>query len=116
MFGNLKENFAELQQDTKDLIQNNIEYYKLWTFKVIASSATSLLKIFLLAITLVMVLVFFSIAGALALGYYVGNYALGFLIVGGIYALLSLVIYYFRYIIEKPIITKLSDIFYNDED
>ena len=65
---------------------------------------------------LIIVFVFFSIAAAIAIGQALGNMAYGFLIVGGFYLLLSLIAYLLKEKIEKPIIEKFSEIFYNDED
>jgi|SRR5690554_1728193 len=116
MFGKLKENIREVHDQTQELINSNLAYYKLWVFNVITKSSSALLKILLIGVLLVMVFVFFSVAAAIAIGYALDNFALGFLIVGGFYLLLSLLIYALRNKIEKPIIEKLSEIFYNDED
>lgn len=116
MFGKIKESIQDVQEQTKELIDSNLAYYKLWVFKVIVKSSSSLFKILLAGVLLVMVFVFFSIAAAIAIGYALDNLALGFLIMGGFYLLLSLLIYVFRDKIEKPIIAKMSEIFYNDED
>jgi|SRR5690606_36825069 len=116
MFSKLKENIREMQDQTHELIDSNLAYYKLWVFRVITKSSSTLFKILLIGVLLVMVFVFFSIAAAIAIGYALENYALGFLIMGAFYLLISFLIYIFRNKIEKPIIEKLSEIFYNDED
>lgn len=116
MFSKLKENLQEVQGQTKELIDSNLAYYKLWVFKVITKSSSTLLKMLLIGVLLVMVLVFFSIAAAITIGYALDNFALGFLIVGGFYLLLSFLVYALRAKVERPIIEKLSEIFYNDED
>lgn len=116
MFSKLKENIREMQDQTHELIDSNLAYYKLWVFRVITKSSSALFKILLIGVLLVMVFVFFSIAVAIAIGYALENYALGFLIMGTFYLLISFLIYIFRNKIEKPIIEKLSEIFYNDED
>lgn len=116
LFGRLRENIDQLKYEAKELIDSNTEYYKLWVFKVITKTSASLLKLLLIGIFLTMVFLFFSVAGAIAIGYALDNQALGFLIVGGIYLVVSLCIYYMRHIIEKPVIKRFSEIFYNDED
>ncbi|MDO4727514.1 MAG: competence protein [Bacteroidota bacterium] len=116
VFGKLRESIDQLKYETKNLIDSNAAYYKLWVFKVITKTSSSLLKLLLIGIFLTMVFLFFSIAGALAVGYALDNMALGFLIVGGVYLIVSLCIYYTRHLIEKPVIKRLSEIFYNDED
>src|SRR5690606_37034313 len=116
MFNKLKESLQEVQGQTKELIDSNIAYYKLWVFKVITKSSSVLLKILLIGVLLVMVLVFFSVAAAITIGYALDNFALGFLLIGSFYLLLSFLVYVLRTKIERPIIEKLSEIFYNDED
>lgn len=116
MFGKLKENIQDIREETKGLIESNIAFYKLWLFKVITQSFSALLKVLLIGMLLIIVFVFFSIAAAIAIGQALGNMAYGFLIVGGFYLLLSLIAYLLKEKIEKPIIEKFSEIFYNDED
>lgn len=116
MFEKLKDNIQETQDIVKKLVDGNMTYYKLWIFKVIVRSASSLLQLLLIGILLVMVLVFISIAAAISIGYAFDNYALGFLIIGGLYLLMTFIVFAIRSKIEKPIIKALSEILYNDED
>lgn len=114
-FEKIKENAQDLQDHTKEYIDNTIAYYKLWSFKVIMKSTTLLLKIFLLSVLLAMVLIFFSIAAALAIGYGLGNFALGFFIVGLFYLIICIIIYFIKdKIVEGPLLEKFSDFFFND--
>lgn len=116
MFGKIKESLSDVQIQTRDFVESNLEYYKLWVFKVITKSTSSLLKVVLIGMLLVMVMVFFSVAGALAIGYALDNFVYGFLIVGGVYLVLSIIAYSLKNRIEEPIIKTFSDIFYNEED
>lgn len=116
MFEKLKDNIQETQDTIKELVDGNMAYYKLWVFKVIVRSVSSLFQLLLIGILLVMVLVFISIAAAISIGYAFDNYALGFLIIGVVYLLMTLVVFAIRSKIEKPIIKTLSEILYNDED
>ena len=62
-----------------------------------------------------LVLVFFSIAAAIAIGYALDNFAYGFLIVGGVYILLSFLIYSIKdKFVEGPILEKFSEFFFNE--
>ncbi len=111
----LKNTTEDLKKETKGFIETNIAYYKLWFFKVATKSTTMLLKILLLTVIFVMVIMFFSIAGALALGYLLDNFVYGFLIVGGIYLILGILIYKIQdKIVEGPILEKFSEIYFND--
>ncbi len=108
-FEKIKENTDELQDRAKEYIDANIAYYKLYGFKIAMKSTTLMLKLFLLGVMLVIVTLFFSIALALAIGYGLENFAYGFLIVGGIYLVLAILVYYVQdKIVEGPILRTFS--------
>ncbi len=112
----IKQNVEDIQENAKAYIESNIAYYKLWGFKVAMKSTTLALKFFLIAICLVVVLLFISVAGALALGTIFGNYPLGFLSVAGIYLILALLLFLVKdKIVEGPILEKFSEIFFNED-
>lgn len=114
-FEELKENTEAIQENAKAFIETNIAYYKLWGFKVAMKSTTLILKFFLIAICLMIVLLFISIAGAMALGQLFGSYPTGFLAVAGIYLVLALLLFLVKdKIVEGPILEKFSEIFFND--
>ncbi|NUY80108.1 phage holin family protein [Flavobacterium sp. MAH-1] len=111
----LKENAEDLKENVKGFIDSNIAYYKLWFFKVAMKSTTMLLKLLLIAIFLTLVLVFLSVAAAIAIGYALDNLAYGFLIVGGFYIILSVIVYNIKdKIVEGPILEKFSEFFFNE--
>lgn len=108
-FEEVKENAEELKNEAKKLIDTSIRYYKLWGFKLLMQSTAMMLKLFLLATMLVIVTVFFSIALALGIGYWLDNFAYGFLLVGLLYLALAIVVYYTQNkIVEKPLLVTFS--------
>ena len=114
-FEELKENTEAIQENAKAYLENSIAYYKLWGFKVAMKSTTLMLKFFLIALCLMIVLLFVSIAGAMALGQLFESYPLGFLAVAGIYLILALLLFLVKdKIVEGPILEKFSEIFFND--
>ncbi|MCK8140486.1 competence protein [Flavobacterium sp. I-SCBP12n] len=114
-FEELKENTEEIQEEIHAYIKTNVSYYKLWGFKVAMKSTTMILKFSLILLCLSMVLLFCSIAGALAIGKSLENYPLGFLIIGGIYLLITSLLFLIKdKIVEGPILEKFSEIFFND--
>jgi cytochrome c biogenesis protein CcdA len=114
-FEELKEHTKDIQKQAKDYIENSVAYYKLWGFKVAMKSTTMILKFVLIAIALMMVLLFCSIAGAYAIGKVLDSYALGFLVVGGIYLVITGLLFLIKdKIVEGPILEKFSEIFFND--
>jgi hypothetical protein len=114
-FEELKEHTEDIQKQAKDYIENSLAYYKLWGFKVAMKSTTMMLKFALIAISLTMVLLFCSLAAAFAIGTALDSYALGFLIVGGIYLVFTVLLFLVKdKIVEGPILEKFSEIFFND--
>jgi len=110
-FEEIKENAEDLKNEAKKLIDANIAYYKLWGFKIAMKSTAMMLKLFLLATMLMIVTLFFSIAAALALGYWFDNFAYGFLAVGFIYLVLAIVVYKVQdKIVEGPLLSQFSRI------
>ncbi|CAN1492515.1 hypothetical protein MCETHM1_00238 [Flavobacteriaceae bacterium] len=114
-FDKLKENSEKIQEQAQVYFETTASYYKLWGFKVAMKSTTMILKFTLILLCIVMVLLFGSIAAALAIGNYYNSYATGFLIVGGFYFVATLCIAMIKdKIIEGPILEKFSEIFFND--
>ncbi|MCZ8196554.1 MAG: competence protein [Flavobacterium sp.] len=114
-FEELKENTDAIQENAKAYIDSSLAYYKLWGFKVAMKSTTLMLKFFLIALCLMIVLLFISIAGAMALGQLFDSYPLGFLAVAGVYLVLALLLFLVKdKIVEGPILEKFSEIFFND--
>lgn len=114
-FEELKENTEAVQENAKAYIESSMAYYKLWGFKVAMKSTTLMLKFFLIALCLMIVLLFVSVAGAFAIGKIIDSYPLGFLIVAGIYLILALLLFLVKdKIVEGPILEKFSEIFFND--
>ncbi len=112
-FGEVKENIDDLKKQAKELLDVNIRYYKLWGFKLLMKSTTMMLKMFLLAIMLLIVTIFFSIALALGIGYWLDNFAYGFLIVGVLYLIVAIFIYKVQdKIVEGPILARFSRLFF----
>ena len=114
-FEELEENTENIQNQTQIYIESNLAYYKLWGFKVAMKSTTMIVKFSLIVLCFLMVLFFCSIAGAFAIGKALDSYPLGFLIIGGIYMVLTLLLFLIKdKIVEGPILEKFSEIFFND--
>ncbi|MNF37618.1 hypothetical protein D3C85_140530 [compost metagenome] len=114
-FQELKEHTENIQDHAQKYIDSNLDYYKLKSFKVAMKSTTMILKFALVLLCFSMVLLFCSVAGAFAIGNFLDSTALGFLIVGGFYLLLTIILFLFQdKIIDRPILEKFSEIFFND--
>jgi hypothetical protein len=114
-FDRIKENTEDIQDQAQAYFESTASYYKLWGFKVAMKSTTMILKFTLILLCFSMVLLFGSIAAALAIGNYFGSYAIGFLVVGGIYLVCTSLLFLVKdKLIEGPILEKFSEIFFND--
>ncbi|MEN2398514.1 competence protein [Flavobacterium sp. MC2016-06] len=114
-FEDLKENTEDIQENAKKYLDSHLAYYKLWGFKVAMKSTTLILKFILIVVCFSMVLLFASVAAAFALSTLFGSYTLGFLAVGGMYLLTTILLFLIKdKIVEGPILEKFSEIFFND--
>ena len=114
-FDEIRENLDQIRKEAGAYVDSSLKYYKLWGFKVAMKSTTMMIKIMLIVLCGLMVLLFVSLAGALALGVFLENMALGFLIVGGVYLAGMLLLFLVKdKIVEGPILRRFSEIFFNE--
>lgn len=113
-FEEVKENFSEAEDSARSYIQSSREFYKLKGFKVLMKAVMVFVKIASVGVMVMMALLFLSISAAFWIGTELDKTSLGFLIVGGFYLLVGLVIYLFRHSLRKPLLKKFSE-FYFDE-
>jgi hypothetical protein len=114
-FEDLKESTEGIREQAQAIIESNVAYYRLRAFKMAMKSTTMVLKLALIAMCVLMVLLFLSVALAFYIGSYMSNYALGFLCVGGLYVLVTIVLVIVRdKIIEGPLLNKFSKLFFNN--
>lgn len=108
----LRDNAEDLRASVEALLENQAAYYKLWSFKVGMRSLTLLIQMTLFTLFGLMALLFLSTAAALALGDALGSATTGFLLIGGLYAVLLTAVYLLREQINRPILRRFSDIFF----
>ena len=114
-FDKIKENTDNIQEQAHAYFEKSASYYKLWGFKVAMKFTTMSLKFALILLCFSMVLLFGSLAVALAIGVYFQSYAIGFMFVGGFYLLTTIILFFVKEkAIERPILEKFSEIFFND--
>lgn len=114
-FNELKDNVDQIHEETKAYFESTVKYYKLWGFKVAMKSTTMILKFVLITICVLMMLLFASLAASFAIGNALGSTAIGFLIIAGVYLCLFIALLFIKpQIIEGSILTRFSEIFFND--
>ncbi len=113
-FEEVKENFSEAEASARSYIESSRQFYKLKGFKVLMKAVMVFVKIASVSIMLILALLFLSISAAFWIGSELDKTSLGFLIVGGFYLLLGVIIYLFRHSLRKPLLKKFSE-FYFDE-
>ena len=112
---NLKEKTENIQDNLKNAVDSSIAYYKLWLFKVLMKSTSMVVKVLLMLMFFMMFVFFASIALALYLGQLMESNVLGFMSVGGIYIVLSFIVYLIKdKIVEGNILEKFSKIYFNE--
>lgn len=107
------EDINEVQEEVRSYIHNSIELTKLHLAEDISKILASMVIKTVLFYIMIFVLMFVSIAGAFALGTYINSNVYGFLIMGGFYLLLAIIIYSLKRILfEAPIIKTIINLFF----
>lgn len=115
-FSNLKYRFQEVSERMENYVESTLEYYKLRLLKILSKVTISLLHLIVYGSLFLFVLLFLSFGAAFWLGTYFEEVYAGFLLIGGFYGFILILMFIFgRRIIERMILTNFSDLFY-DED
>ncbi|MCX7550067.1 phage holin family protein [Xanthomarina sp. F2636L] len=89
------------------------EYIKLKVFQQISVSISYISKALIIGGLLFIALFFLAFASALAIGQWLENLALGYLIVSLLFIILTVIVYYNRKFIDKKIIKRISTKFFD---
>ena len=111
-FDELKEDLIGAEANMRSYIATSDEYLRLKIFKVVMQYITGITKVLLIGIGFVFALLFLSFAACLALSEQFDSYYSGFIIVGGFYAIVGIVIYVFREKLNAPILKKFSNYYF----
>jgi|SRR5690606_37063701 len=114
---NLKENASDFKDNAQKYIDTSLDYYKLKAFKASVEATSVAVRYVIAAFFGAMVLLFFSVAAALAIGKWADEMWVGFASVGAFYIGFTLVLYTLRrQIIGQFVFKKYRQIFYPDAD
>ena len=108
---------ANVSAKAVDLVEEYLkisqEYYKLKLFQLLTFQISFLYKTAIIGGLLFIGFIFLAVSGAIALGTALGNLALGYLLVGVLIFLIAWITYKSRKLIDRKIIRKMSDTFFN---
>ncbi|MGR7811874.1 hypothetical protein [Lacinutrix undariae] len=93
-------------------LEKSQEYYKLKVFQQLTISISLVVKALAIGGFLLVALFFLAFAAALAIGQWLDNAALGYIIVAAIFFIFTIIIYIKRGFINKKIISTLSTKFF----
>lgn len=89
------------------------DYFKLKIFQQVSLSVNIVTLIVLVGGAVFIGIIFFSLAGAIAIGNALGSMYLGYVIVGGIFVLMALIFFLLRKKIENIVISRVSNTFFD---
>ena len=97
----------------QDYIKKSQAYYKLKVFQQLTFTISMLGKALVIGSVLFIGFVFLAFALAMAIGNWLSNIALGYLIVSGLFFCIALIVYKLRHRIDQKIIKTMSPKFFN---
>ena len=104
----LKEDLTKAEADVRSYFDHSEKYLELKVFKVYMGSVTSTAQILLIGAIVLLALFVISIGVSLALNEVLDSFYLGFLITGGFYGLVAVLLYFLREKFNKPLLRKFS--------
>ncbi|MBT8245737.1 MAG: hypothetical protein HKP48_07860 [Winogradskyella sp.] len=112
-FDELKQNLKEADKDIHSYVKNSESYIYLKSFKMAMLFVTAVAQTVLVGALVLLALFILAMAASFGLGVLLNNTFYGFLIVGGCIVLATLIVYALRRQINKPIIRKFSENFFD---
>ncbi|MFB9054118.1 hypothetical protein ACFFVB_13600 [Formosa undariae] len=111
------ESLNETSNKAKDIgeryVDTSHQYLKLKIFQQLTGGMSLFGKMLLIGSFLFIAFIFLAISAAIAIGYWLENYALGALIIGGLFLCLAILVYLFRHRIDQKFIETMSDLFFD---
>jgi hypothetical protein len=97
----------------KQFLSKTYEHTTLKAFQLSALTVSMIAKLVVIGSLASLGIVFLAISSAIAVGAYFQNAALGYLLIGLLILFTSLLIYFFRKIFDKKVITKMCKMFFS---
>lgn len=112
-FEDIKEQIAEAEENGKAYVKDSIDFYRLKSFRSMMKGITMATKFMLVGAAMAVALLFLSLSAIYYMGQILNNTALGFLIGGGFYILVGIIIYLLRKKIERPLLKRFSEFYFD---
>ncbi|MCK0161223.1 hypothetical protein [Allomuricauda sp. F6463D] len=113
-FEEIKEQIDHVEQGVRSYVKNSLDFYRLQSFRSMMKGVTMAAQALVIYGITFLSLLFLSFSAAFWIGDELESTAQGFLIVGGFYVLIVIVLFLARKLIERPLLKKFSK-FYFDE-
>jgi len=113
LIDSISETNAKASEAGEIYLKKSYDYYKLKIFQQLTDSVSMVFKTIAIGGMVLMGLWFLAIALALFIGKSLGSYTLGFIAVGIIFLVLSIIIFFLRKYMNNFAIKKLSKKFFN---
>lgn len=102
------EDYIPFMDDVDDFLKTNIELYSLRATGIVSRVVSSLLSGLVIAALAIILLFMLAMGLALWIGHQRGDMYSGFLIMAAVFALLTVVVYLFRFrLIRKPVMNNI---------
>lgn len=112
-FEEIREQISEAEENGKAYINDSLDFYRLKSFRSMMQGITMATKVVLVGFIAALALLFLSLSAILYMGQILNNTALGFLIGGGFYVIIGIILYMLRRRIEKPLLKKFSEFYFD---
>ncbi len=108
IFESVNETTGKLSDAGQTYLKKTEEYYILKAFQQLTLSLSLVAKALIIGGLLFITLMFLAVAGAIALGTWLDHVALGYVIVAGVFLIMTIIIYFSRQYISNAIIKIFS--------
>lgn len=113
VFEHINQTSSQAVDKGEEYLKKSHEYYRLKIFQQLTSTVSLLVKAVAVGAFVLVGLLFLSISLAIAIGNALDSVSLGYLIVGGLFVIISVLIYLFRSSINNKVIVSLSKTFFD---
>lgn len=107
-FEEMKKDLMEADADVRSYLENSEEYIKLKIFRVLMGLITSGAQIMLVGAFALLALFILSFAASFAIGQALESEYFGFIIIGGVYVVITILCYVLRDRLNGPLLRKFS--------